>query len=153
MHFITGGSFAGKRNWALNFYQLTKKSDCLQLFNFYSEDTKLADADQWKKPIMMLEGLEYLIKQKLDAMEMEEVLRHFRQLFQEFIHWEKQGEHRQVIIIGSDITKGIVPMEKRDREWRDAAGWVYQEAVRNAVRADIIWYGINETLKQGKEGM
>lgn len=153
MHFITGGSFAGKRNWALNFYRLTKKSDCLQLFNFYSEDTKLADVDQWKKPIMMLEGLEYLIKQKLDAMEMEEVLRHFRQLFQELIQWEKQDEHRQVIIIGSDITKGIVPMEKRDREWRDAAGWVYQEAVRNAARADIIWYGINETLKQEKEGM
>lgn len=153
MHFITGGNFNGKRKWALNFYQLTPQSDHVHFLSFYKENTKMEKVDLLKKPVLMLEGLEYFIQQKLTTMGMEETSHYFCQLFKELINWENQEEQHQVIVIGSDITKGIVPMDKKERVWRDAVGWVYQEAAQNSKRVDIIWYGLNGTLKQRKEGV
>ena len=58
---------------------------------------------------------------------------------------EIQG--RMVILIGSDITKGIVPIEAENRVWRDVTGRVYQDTVSICNRVDLIWYGINKRLK------
>lgn len=51
------------------------------------------------------------------------------------------------MLIGSDISKGIVPMAAEDRWWRDTTGWVYQDLVSAAERVDVIWYGISQKLK------
>ena len=52
-----------------------------------------------------------------------------------------------VILIGTDITKGIVPIEAENRVWRDVTGRVYQDTVSICNRVDLIWYGINKRLK------
>lgn len=54
---------------------------------------------------------------------------------------------RKLVIIGTDISKGIVPLEKENRLWRDFTGWVYQDLVAKAERVDVIWYGINQIMK------
>ncbi|GKU84657.1 bifunctional adenosylcobinamide kinase/adenosylcobinamide-phosphate guanylyltransferase [Niallia sp. NCCP-28] len=146
MHFITGGNFNGKRKWALNFYQLTTQNEELELLSFY-KNTAIENISLLEKPVLMLVGLEYFVQEKLARLGIEETTCYFRQLFKELISWEEQEEKRRVIVIGSDITKGIVPIEKENREWRDAVGWIYQEAARNAKRVDVIWYGVNDTLK------
>ncbi|PKG23674.1 bifunctional adenosylcobinamide kinase/adenosylcobinamide-phosphate guanylyltransferase [Niallia nealsonii] len=153
MHFITGGSFNGKRKWALNFYQLTIQSEALQLLSFYEKTTAMENIAPLEKPVFMLEGLEYFIQQQLITMGIEKTICYFRQLFKELISWEKQKEKNQVIVIGSDITKGIVPIDKKDREWRDAVGWIYQEAAQRSTRVDVIWYGVNDLLKKWEEGV
>ena len=66
---------------------------------------------------------------------------------QDWLEWEKQNSQRKVILIGCDISKGIVPMSAKDRKWRDITGWVYQDVVEAAERVDVIWYGIVQKLK------
>jgi adenosyl cobinamide kinase/adenosyl cobinamide phosphate guanylyltransferase len=51
-------------------------------------------------------------------------------------------------VIGSDITKGVVPLEKENRIWRDLTGWAYQDTAAKAEKVDIIWYGLNQTMKR-----
>ena len=70
----------------------------------------------------------------------------------QWIFWEKAESNRKLVVIGNDITKGIVPMEKENRLWRDVTGWAYQELAAKADKVDIIWYGLNQTIKQMEDG-
>ena len=63
----------------------------------------------------------------------------------------KKNYQRKLVVIGSDITKGIVPVEKENRLWRDVTGWAYQDLAAQADKIDIIWYGCNQTIKQTEE--
>ncbi|MGP7819095.1 bifunctional adenosylcobinamide kinase/adenosylcobinamide-phosphate guanylyltransferase [Niallia sp. 01092] len=148
MHFITGGSFNGKKRWALNFYQLPIDSEDLEIVCFYEKDRidVLEQLTEMKRPVLLLEGFEYLIQHKLSTLQ-EEAFDYFQVLIKRLINWEKDGDNHQVIVIGSDITKGIVPLKKEDRLWRDWTGRIYQEAVRMADRVDVVWYGLNDQLK------
>ena len=53
----------------------------------------------------------------------------------------------RIIVIGTDITKGIVPIEKENRVWRDLTGRVFQDTASICERVDLIWYGISKRLK------
>ncbi|WP_445490587.1 bifunctional adenosylcobinamide kinase/adenosylcobinamide-phosphate guanylyltransferase [Niallia sp. 03133] len=146
MHFITGGSFNGKKKWALNLYELSLDSEELQIIRFYDNE-RMEESIEIHKPVLVLEGIEYWIQYKLSTLDEEETYGFFHTLFKKMKDWENSGENHQVIVIGSDITKGIVPIKKEDRQWRDATGRIYQEAVNMAERVDVVWYGINERLK------
>lgn len=65
----------------------------------------------------------------------------------ELLRWESLKSNRTAVVIGTDISKGIVPLKKADREHRDLAGWAYQDLAAAARRVDIIWYGIGRRLK------
>lgn len=69
------------------------------------------------------------------------------QLLENGIAWERTNPKRTLVIIGTDMTKGIVPLDKRKRSWRDITGWCYQDLVKKSNRVDLIWYGINERIK------
>jgi adenosyl cobinamide kinase/adenosyl cobinamide phosphate guanylyltransferase len=73
----------------------------------------------------------------------------WRERLEKCMQWEREITGRQLVVIGSDITKGIVPIDKEDRKWRDMTGWVYQDIVKKSERVDLIWYGINQQLKYG----
>ena len=64
-----------------------------------------------------------------------------------WLKWEKEKEERNLYLIGTDIGKGIVPMEKELRVYRDIVGYCFQDVVKKAERVDVIWYGLNSQLK------
>ncbi|WP_315067664.1 bifunctional adenosylcobinamide kinase/adenosylcobinamide-phosphate guanylyltransferase [uncultured Clostridium sp.] len=51
------------------------------------------------------------------------------------------------IIICDEINSGIVPMEKLDRDWREATGRILQVLSKNSSDVYRIFFGIEEKIK------
>ncbi|WP_338753298.1 bifunctional adenosylcobinamide kinase/adenosylcobinamide-phosphate guanylyltransferase [Bacillus sp. FJAT-52991] len=142
MHLITGGAFNGKKQWVMEAYELEKTQH--QWVSCYK-----ADQPVWTENIMVFEGIECYVKQLVEQTEDAELARkQWKQELQAWLDWEKANPDGKLLLIGSDITKGIVPMEALDRMWRDAAGWCFQEAAKQAQQVTVIWYGIPQFLKK-----
>ncbi|MCI2254926.1 bifunctional adenosylcobinamide kinase/adenosylcobinamide-phosphate guanylyltransferase [Domibacillus sp. PGB-M46] len=141
MHFVTGGAFNGKKKWVTAFYKLEQTPH--QWHSFYKEK----EAPELREEIVVLEGVERYIRALLERSGTPEEA---RLLFRKQLEkWQK--EDRTVILIGTDITKGIVPMNAFDRFFRDAAGWCFQDTAAASRRVDTVWYGIAETIKEETE--
>lgn len=52
-----------------------------------------------------------------------------------------------VIWIIEDVSRGIVPMEKHQRIYRDESGRITQLLVEKATSVTQVWYGLAETRK------
>lgn len=141
MHFVTGGAFNGKKKWVTVFYELDKTLH--QWHSFYDEK----ELPDFTENIVVLEGIERYVRMLL---EQEETPAAARLFFKKKLDgWQK--ESRTIVMIGTDIMKGIVPMNAFDRHFRDAAGWCFQDAAEASERVDTIWYGIAETIKEDKK--
>ncbi len=141
MHFVTGGAFNGKKKWVAKFYELQQKKH--QWHSFY----KKQEVPVFKEEIIVLEGLEQFVRALLEKEGEPAKSRH---VFKEqLLSWKK--ENRTFILIGTDITKGIVPINAFDRQFRDTVGWCFQDAATAAARVDTVWYGIPETIKEEKK--
>lgn len=57
-------------------------------------------------------------------------------------------EGRNSIVILTDIGRGIVPIERKDRELRDRCGRLYQRLIEDAEEVIQIWYGIPKIIKE-----
>jgi len=77
----------------------------------------------------------------------QQMIEQMKSLIADGLDWENAAKERCFILIGTDISKGIVPMEKKNRDWRDITGWVYQDIAAKAEKVDVIWYGISRKLK------
>ncbi|MEQ2528694.1 hypothetical protein EKG37_17150 [Robertmurraya yapensis] len=132
MHFVTGGAYNGKRQWVRDRYPEAK------WVSAYMGDPFLVELDGL---VVVLEGLEQWVKGSSHTRE------EWKRQLEKWLTWENEDPSRQVVLIGSDISKGIVPMEKEDRDWRDMTGWVYQDVTAVSRQVDLIWYGINQTIK------
>jgi adenosyl cobinamide kinase/adenosyl cobinamide phosphate guanylyltransferase len=113
----------------------------------YEGDRLVPDSFTLQSRVLVLEGLEEWIKQCISDRKPEEFRSNWRNILREWQQWEQMDSGRHVIFIGTDITKGIVPMEKENRIWRDMTGWVYQDLAACCERVDVIWYGLNQTIK------
>ncbi|WP_339252003.1 bifunctional adenosylcobinamide kinase/adenosylcobinamide-phosphate guanylyltransferase [Sporosarcina sp. FSL W8-0480] len=60
----------------------------------------------------------------------------------------KSVEDKEVIFILTDIGRGIVPMDARQRALRDTCGRLYQKLIAQADEVTRIWYGLPQTLKK-----
>ncbi|MEK5039985.1 bifunctional adenosylcobinamide kinase/adenosylcobinamide-phosphate guanylyltransferase [Sporosarcina sp. FSL K6-3457] len=58
---------------------------------------------------------------------------------------------RDVIVVLTDIGRGIVPIEAQQRKLRDACGRLYQRLMAEADEVTRIWYGLAQTLKKRGE--
>ncbi|MBE1555741.1 bifunctional adenosylcobinamide kinase/adenosylcobinamide-phosphate guanylyltransferase [Sporosarcina limicola] len=56
-----------------------------------------------------------------------------------------------VIVILTDIGRGIVPMDADQRKLRDVCGRLYQRLIAEADEVTRIWYGLPQTLKKRGE--
>jgi len=54
------------------------------------------------------------------------------------------------VIIGTEIGCGIVPVEEKDRYWRDETGRVYQLLAEHAEKVERVWAGIPMTIKNNQ---
>lgn len=145
MHFITGGAFNGKRKWVKNHYAANHHL----WLNAYNADPFSKWFYESTPDVVVVEGIEDWIYKQIDTTTLPDRQRQniMRQI-EPWLEWEKANSDRRLVIIGTDISKGIVPADKRERLWRDLTGWVYQALVVKAERADVIWYGVEQTLKR-----
>ncbi|WP_026673209.1 bifunctional adenosylcobinamide kinase/adenosylcobinamide-phosphate guanylyltransferase [Alkalihalobacterium bogoriense] len=141
MHFITGGAFNGKSKWAKKHYQLTKRKD-VYWYNGY-EQIFFSTIVLPDHGVVIVNGVEYVIRsciQSTTRQQLQEELKRWKA-------WEELEKSRKFIIIGSDVGKGVVPIEAENRKWRDYVGWFYQDLVNVCDRVDVIWYGLSQTIK------
>jgi adenosylcobinamide kinase/adenosylcobinamide-phosphate guanylyltransferase len=137
VHLVTGGAFNGKKQWVKEWYKLDEMDH--QWHSFYEEK----QVPDFTEDIVVLEGIERYVRTLLEKAE---TAFEARALFKKDLeHWAK--EERDIVLIGTDMMKGIVPMNAFDRHWRDAAGWCFQDAAAASSRVDTIWYGIAEMIK------
>ncbi|MGR3765994.1 bifunctional adenosylcobinamide kinase/adenosylcobinamide-phosphate guanylyltransferase [Rossellomorea sp. NS-SX7] len=141
MQFVTGGAFNGKSQWVRE----TNKQK-LEWVNL-SEECTLPQPDPSQNTVV-LEGLEYLILNEVrKEKEMNSIRSEFHSLFETWMDWEGALTPRNVIWVGSDIGRGIVPIDSTERKWRDLTGWVYQDLVKLADSVYEIWFGLPQRLK------
>ncbi|MCA0170398.1 MULTISPECIES: bifunctional adenosylcobinamide kinase/adenosylcobinamide-phosphate guanylyltransferase [Bacillaceae] len=144
MHFVTGGAYNGKSKWVKNFYGLTE-DHCWK--SAYDQTKIPLNVSRFYGDVVVLEGVEQWLKGLTVESGLEECRAIWQSLLGIWRTWESERHERTVVIIGTDITKGIVPMEKEERDWRDLTGWAYQDLAAVADRVDVIWYGLNQQLK------
>lgn len=60
-------------------------------------------------------------------------------------------KERESIVILTDISRGIVPMDAKARALRDRCGRLYQKIMTEADEVIQVWYGIPKTIKQRGE--
>lgn len=108
------------------------------------------DLEMLSSPVVVLEGIEIWAKKLCEEMTINQARDYLRNVLDRWLEWENADSNRKIIVIGTDITKGIVPMNKSDRNWRDLTGWIYQDLSDSCEQVDVIWYGINQTIKSRK---
>ena len=146
MHFITGGAFNGKREWVKKTYGLTDA-----WISAYQETALPTDLIKVDSDLLVLEGVEIWIKELTETNDSFRCREIWKQTIRHWLLWEQENYQRKLVVIGTDITKGIVPVEKENRLWRDVTGWAYQDLAAQSDKIDIIWYGCNQTIKQTEE--
>lgn len=144
MHFVTGGAFNGKSKWVKEHYKLNAAPHLW--FSAYQGNPVPENRENWLD-FVILEGIEKWVQKWNGQLAIHEIRGKWRILLQSWIQWEKEAEHRKLILIGTDISKGIVPMLAEERNWRDVTGWVYQDIAETAEKVDLIWYGICQKIK------
>ncbi|MBP3040414.1 bifunctional adenosylcobinamide kinase/adenosylcobinamide-phosphate guanylyltransferase [Bacillaceae bacterium Marseille-Q3522] len=145
MHFVIGGAYNGKSAWTKTFFHLQEENCCW--LSAYRQMDLPVDFHHLQKDFFVLEGVEQWIKQFLQESGSDEVREKWHFVMEKLSAWETGKKERTVIFIGSDITKGIVPNDAKDRKWRDVSGRVFQDTASYCQRVDLIWYGLNRILK------
>jgi len=147
MHFITGGAYNGKANWVKQHVRIEhKRTSEYEWINVYANDTlheRLADYD---KPLIIIEGLEQWVWQLIDKYDENTYTDLIHAFYADWVEWS-DAPHHFLYLIGTDISKGIVPTDQKQRIWRDVTGWLYQRIVERCDTFHIIWYGIGQRLK------
>lgn len=144
MHFITGGAFNGKRAWVKKTYEWNEDGGWISA---YQNDQMPDDLTNIHHERIVLEGIEIWLQKLLETNDVNQVREIWNSCLERWLSWESAGTGRQLVAIGTDITKGIVPIETADRFWRDLTGWVYQDTAARSARVDVIWYGISHRIK------
>ncbi|RBP08101.1 bifunctional adenosylcobinamide kinase/adenosylcobinamide-phosphate guanylyltransferase [Rossellomorea aquimaris] len=144
MYFVTGGSFNGKSRWVKIHFNL-KETDTTWIPLFNGKRIQL-DEINFSNSVIVMEGFEYGIRSTILNND-SEIRKSFTILIQSLKQWEEEDSDRSVIWIGSEIGKGIVPMDKLSREWRDMTGWIYQDLAEMSQEVWVVWYGLATSLK------
>jgi adenosyl cobinamide kinase/adenosyl cobinamide phosphate guanylyltransferase len=105
------------------------------------------DLKDMEEDLIILEGVEAWMKELTKEFDSDTCREIWSSCLDNWLTWERAKDNRKLVVIGTDITKGIVPVEKENRLWRDVTGWAYQDCAKRSDKIDIIWYGINQTIK------
>lgn len=120
MHVIFGGAFNGKRAYV----EQRIEGRSVQWINAQEEIPVLLSNTE----VIVVFGIETELEEWLERLE----------------RWNEEVE---VIVIATEIGRGIVPMEASMRKLRDDIGRFYQQLFAKAESVTRIWYGISQTIK------
>lgn len=126
MIFIIGGSYQGKREYALEKFNLTDQD----LF-ICTEDT--IEIDFSKRIIANIERFALgCIRRNEEPQE----------------YWEKHlGKLQNSILISDDISCGVVPIDATIRAWREATGRANNYLARKADQVIRVFCGLGQVIK------
>ena len=130
MILIIGGAYQGKQSYASKTYNLTDP-DWKDGQTCTIEDLKTAKA---------VHHFHSFIRRELDeggsVRDLAEII------------WK---ENPDLIIVTDEVGYGIVPMDAKDREWREACGRVCTKLAAHAAQVVRVCCGIGTQLKREKE--
>ncbi|MGO4888236.1 bifunctional adenosylcobinamide kinase/adenosylcobinamide-phosphate guanylyltransferase [Anaerobacillus sp. MEB173] len=147
MHFVIGGAFNGKGKWVYHTYQLRDREDWNWYNNYKNIVTSFPHFTNKSSKVIVISGIEQFVKEIVRIYGAENTRESYKVFLQEGLNWEQEDEGRYLILIGADITKGVVPVSEEERTWRDYVGWCYQDTVTEAEQVDVVWYGIPQKVK------
>lgn len=129
MRVVIGGAYNGKRAYVKSILEKEGIANVPWyegvLPNSGQEMIVVTDLERW---LITFEGEETLaIEQVLQAL-----------------------KNRKSIVILTDISRGIVPMDAETRELRDRCGRLYQKVIGQAEEVIQLWYGIPKKIKGEK---
>jgi adenosyl cobinamide kinase/adenosyl cobinamide phosphate guanylyltransferase len=150
MHFVTGGAFNGKRRWVEQFYLKERFQQHLWLSAFDRPSLAEIEGTEGFYDLTIIEGAESFVLKLLETGGKDiDARAEWECWVENWEAWERSDPGRRLVIIGSDIGKGVVPMDSLVRRWRDETGRFYQYLSAGCERVDIVWYGIAQTIKKG----
>jgi adenosylcobinamide kinase/adenosylcobinamide-phosphate guanylyltransferase len=144
VHFIIGGAFNGKRAWVKNTYNMYENKQWVSAYDNHPLPINLIE---FAHDVVILEGVEIWLKQLSATIVADKFRETWSNYLENWLTWEQAGFDRKLVVIGTDISKGIVPMEAENRRWRDVTGWAYQDITAKSEKVDVIWYGLNQKIK------
>ncbi|MBB4823140.1 adenosyl cobinamide kinase/adenosyl cobinamide phosphate guanylyltransferase [Sporosarcina luteola] len=135
MHIFIGGAHNGKQEFVENWLKEPDKWtwigpghvwDLEQLAQVDSDCIVLNRIDEW-----------------LESTEMDET--------DALAHIMRGIEGKETVVILTDLGRGIVPVDPKQRKLRDQCGRLYQWLIAEADEVTRIWYGLAQTLKKRGE--
>ena len=133
MHIVLGGAFNGKRQYVKEHFT--------------------------EAPITFFEG-EWPNVQRLQLNQIVAIGR-FEEMLEPYAHLSEDevvafmlselralASDYTVVCICTDMSRGIVPLEKDKRRQRDICGRLYQHLCKEATTVVRIWYGLPQLLKE-----
>ena len=124
MKLIIGGAYMGKLHFAKEYYGFSEGQIC---------DCAALEPDFSAKCIRHLEEYVYRC-----VLRQEDPVAFFR---------ENREKWEHCVLICRDISGGIVPMNREDRQWREKTGHLCQYLSREADRVSRIFCGLEQRLK------
>lgn len=150
MHVVTGGAYNGKKAWVKETYSSQVREKCLWMNCYVERWPRHFSFDHSLVATIVIEGVERTLREYLKQNETGSAKDFFQLYIVPLLTWEKADDKRQCILIGTDITKGLVPMDKEERKWRDETGRLLQLCASEATDVTIVWFGLAQTIKGGK---
>ena len=133
MHIIFGGAFNGKQQFVKNLCNEYGKQP--QFFNGVIPTNSFA-----KQDIVVIHQLEQLLQPLISLGEIQAATT----IAEELLQLDKKT---RLICICTDMSRGVVPIDKNQRFLRDATGRLYQQLFQQSESITRIWYGLAENLK------
>ena len=135
MQVILGGAYNGKRQYVKEQLQHVAAQ---QVFLFEGSLPQLGMYN--KEQYVVIAGFEKLVKSLLHLSE-DEIADEL------YIKIVQLSTETNVICICTDMSRGVVPIEKEQRQLRDTCGRLYQKLCGKSDQVVRIWYGIPQLLK------
>ena len=129
MRLIIGGAYQGKRRYVADKYgiDIAEMKDCMN-----ANTTELVNSK-------CIYNFHLFIKSKLEVgQEFSEIVKFTKLLLE---------NERNIIIIMDEVGSGIISMEKREREWREAVGRIGCILAENAESVERIACGCAVKIK------
>lgn len=126
MHIVLGGAHNGKRAFVRDYLTRNGLTSA-----WLSEEMEIGET---LEDVLVMDG----IPQALISLTREERIEWLDRYLPKETH---------VIWIIEDVSRGIVPMEKHQRMYRDECGRITQLLVEKATTVTQIWYGLTEMRK------
>lgn len=143
MQLVVGGAYSGKRKW------VKEKFPDSPWISAYEN----AQLTNWKQTYesgsspLITEGWEEWIRQEWDKSgELDVVTEYFEAIIDEMQRVEEQRK-QSIVMIMLEMGRGVVPIDKDERAWRDLSGWVLQSAAARAESVHYCWHGLSRKLK------
>ncbi|MEG0471942.1 MAG: bifunctional adenosylcobinamide kinase/adenosylcobinamide-phosphate guanylyltransferase [Solibacillus sp.] len=135
MYVILGGAYNGKRNYVDTMIQ---KRGNVAVHNIAGEIPDITAISE--KDIVVISEFETIVQSMLTQPE-EAVAKEIVEQLCEL------NKYTQVICICTDMSRGVVPLEKEVRQMRDTCGRIYQKLCQEAHTVIRVWYGLPQILK------